>query len=314
MVVKLKDLTKKENRLASGHRLCPGCGASTIAKQVLLAIDYPVVVANATGCLEVSTTIYPYTSWKTPWIHNAFENAAATISGVEAAYQVLKRKGKIDKEIKFIAFGGDGGTYDIGLQSLSGALERGHDFVYICYDNEGYMNTGAQRSAATPTGANTTTAPAGKVIPGKTQWRKDLTSIVAGHHIPYVAQTTLHNPTDLIEKVKKAIETPGPTFINVLSPCVLFWRIPTDKQREICKLAVETRFWPVFEIINDEWKLSYKPKKYVPIEEFLKPQGRFRHLFKHPKGKEVIKEIQRKVDEHWQYILRMCGETWEPKE
>ncbi len=314
MVVKLKDLTKKENRLASGHRLCPGCGASTIAKQVLLAIDYPVVVANATGCLEVSTTIYPYTSWKTPWIHNAFENAAATISGVEAAYQVLKRKGKIDKEIKFIAFGGDGGTYDIGLQSLSGALERGHDFVYICYDNEGYMNTGAQRSAATPTGANTTTAPAGKVIPGKTQWRKDLTSIVAGHHIPYVAQTTLHNPTDLIEKVKKAIETPGPAFINVLSPCVLFWRIPTDKQREICKLAVETRFWPVFEIINDEWKLSYKPKKYVPIEEFLKPQGRFRHLFKHPKGKEVIKEIQRKVDEHWQYILRMCGETWEPKE
>ncbi|MCD6362516.1 MAG: pyruvate ferredoxin oxidoreductase [Synergistetes bacterium] len=307
MALTIKDLLKREERLSYGHRLCPGCGAALTARLVMLAVDEPVVVSCATGCLEVSTTIYPYTAWRVPWIHNAFENAAATIAGVEAAYKALRKKGKIDKEVKFIAFGGDGGTYDIGLQALSGALERGHDFLYICYNNEGYMNTGAQRSGGTPKGANTTTAPAGKVIPGKPQWRKDLTAIVAGHHIPYVAQTTLHNPLDLVNKVRKAIETPGPSFINVLAPCVRFWRISPSEMIKVCKLAVDTCFWPVFEVIDDEWKLSYKPRQKKPIEEFLKVQGRFRHLFK-PENRHIIDEIQKDVDRQWEYVLRMCGE------
>jgi pyruvate ferredoxin oxidoreductase beta subunit len=185
----LKDIAAKEDRLGPGHRMCAGCGAPIIVRQILNAIEEPVVVANATGCLEVATTIYPYTAWRVPWIHSAFENAAATIAGVEAMYRSLVRQGKIeDRNIKFLAFGGDGGTYDIGLQALSGALERGHNFLYICYDNQGYMNTGIQRSSATPHGAATTTSPAGTVIPGKPQFRKDLTAIVAAHDIPYAAQ------------------------------------------------------------------------------------------------------------------------------
>ncbi len=217
----------------------PGCGAPTVVQQALLAVEQPVVVTAATGCLEVSTTIYPYNAWGVPFLHSAFENAGASVSGIEAAYVALKKKGKITKDIKFVAFGGDGGTYDIGLQALSGAAERGHDFTYICYNNQGYMNTGAQRSSATPKGANTSTAPAGKVIPGKIQKPKDLTAIMAAHHIPYVAQTTIHNPMEVIEKVKKAIETPGPAFVNVLAPVSLLGLEPS-LQREICKLAVET--------------------------------------------------------------------------
>ena len=214
--INIKELTKKPSPLTQGHRMCPGCGAPTAIRQSLMAVDYPVVVVAATGCMEVSTTVYPYSAWRMPYMHIAFENAGAGVSGIEAAYKVLRRKGKVDKEIKFVAFGGDGGTYDIGLQSLSGALERGHDFTYICYNNQGYMNTGAQRSSATPQSANATTSPAGKVMPGKLQRAKDLTEIVAAHEIPYVAQTTLHNPLDLITKVKRAVETPGPAFVNVL--------------------------------------------------------------------------------------------------
>ncbi|MFC2046180.1 thiamine pyrophosphate-dependent enzyme [Chloroflexota bacterium] len=164
----LKDLAKQPERLAPGHRLCAGCGASIVVRQILAAIEEPVVIGNATGCLEVATTMYPYTAWQVPWIHNAFENVAATVSGVEAAYRSLVRQGKIpEQNVKFVAFGGDGGTYDIGLQSLSGAVERGHQFLYVCYDNGAYMNTGNQRSSATPYGAHTTTSPAGQVIRGK---------------------------------------------------------------------------------------------------------------------------------------------------
>ncbi|MEW6227397.1 MAG: thiamine pyrophosphate-dependent enzyme, partial [Bacillota bacterium] len=184
----LKDLTKKDELLCGGHRACAGCAAPIAVRQVLKAVDTDVVVGCATGCLEVTTTIYPFTSWKVPFIHSAFENSAATISGAEAAYRALKKKGKMTRDIQFIAFGGDGGTYDIGFQSLSGAMERGHDMVYICYDNEAYMNTGIQRSSATPKGASTTTSPAGRVMPGKTQFRKDLTAIMAAHNIPYAAQ------------------------------------------------------------------------------------------------------------------------------
>ena len=221
---------------------------------------------------------------------------------------VLRRKGKVDKDIKFVAFGGDGGTYDIGLQSLSGALERGHDFTYICYNNQGYMNTGAQRSSATPQSANATTSPAGKVMPGKLQRAKDLTEIVAAHEIPYVAQTTLHNPLDLITKVKRAVETPGPAFVNVLVPCPLFWKIDPSRQTEICQMAADSKFWPVYEVVNGEYSLSYEPKKNVTIEDFLRAQGRYAHLFK--KGAErpdLVEEAQRDADASWAKLLRKCG-------
>ena len=303
----LKELSKKEEILSGGHRLCAGCGASIVARQVLSALDDPVVVANATGCLEVATTIYPYTSWKSSFIHNAFENAAATISGAEAMFSSLKKQGKIDKEIKFIAFGGDGGTYDIGIQSLSGALERGHDFVYVCYDNEAYMNTGIQRSSATPRGAWTTTSPAGKVIPGKTQYRKDLTAVIVAHNIPYVAQASIWRWNDLIEKARKAFYTEGPAFINVLSPCHRGWRYNMEDTIKIAKLATQTNFWPLYEIENGKWKLNYKPKERRPIKEWMEMQGRFSHLFK-PENEHIIKEIQEEIDKKWEILLTKCEE------
>ena len=301
----IKELAKQPERLLGGHRLCAGCGASIVVRQVLMATKDPVVVGASTGCLEVATTIYPYTAWKTPFIHNAFENVAATISGVETAYRALKKQGKIKKDIKFVAFGGDGGTYDIGLQSLSGALERGHNFVYVCYNNEAYMNTGIQRSGATSKGASTTTAPAGKASYGKRQFRKDLTSIVAAHKIPYVAQASASSWNDLVTKSQKAFAVEGPAFLNVISMCHRGWRFPQQDTIKISKLAVETGFWPLIEIENGNWKFTYKPKQRKPVVEFLKPQGRFKHLFKE-ENKHILDEIQKDVDEDWARLERMC--------
>lgn len=301
----LKELTHKPDLLSGGHRLCAGCGASVAVRQVLLAANAPVVVCSATSCLEVSTTPYPYTAWKTSFIHNAFENAAATISGVESAYQVLKRKGQIDKEVKFVAFGGDGGTYDIGLQSLSGAMERGHNMVYVCYDNGAYMNTGIQRSSATPFRAATTTSPVGKAQAGKQQWRKDLAAIMADHNIPYVAQASISHWKDLVEKAEKAFAVDGPAFLNVLAPCPRGWRFPNEKTIELAKLAVQTGYWPLFEVVDGEWSLSFKPKELKPIAEWLKPQGRFKHLFK-PGNERLLAEYQELVGVNWRRLLRRC--------
>lgn len=305
MVVKLKDLSKKKDSLAGGHRACAGCGPAILLRQATLAVDDPLIVGFATGCMEVVTTIYPYTAWRIPYIHNAFENAAATVSGVEAAYRSLKKQGKlpVDKEIKFIAFGGDGGTYDIGLQSLSGAMERGHNMVYICYDNEGYMNTGIQRSSATPLGAATTTAPAGKARPGKQQNQKDLAAIIAAHHIPYVAQTSIHNWRDVVSKVQKAVAVDGPAFLNILTPCHRGWRYPMEKTVEIAELATETCFWPLYEVENGKYIINYKPKEKKPVEEWLKQQKRFEHLFK-DENREVVNRLQQYVDERWNELLK----------
>jgi pyruvate ferredoxin oxidoreductase beta subunit len=304
----IKEISKRPDLLSGGHRLCAGCGAPIAVRQVLLGANAPVVVGSATGCLEVSSTPYPYTAWRTPFIHNAFENSAATISGVEAAYNALKRKGKIpaDKEIKFVAFGGDGGTYDIGLQSLSGAMERGHNMVYVCYDNGAYMNTGTQRSGATPFGANTTTTPAGKVRPGKQQQRKDLTQIIAAHNVPYAAQASISHWKDLIAKAEKAFAVEGPAFLNILAPCPRGWRIPNDATVEIAKLGVQTGFWPIYEVVDGEWKLNFKPKELKPLVDFLKPQGRFRHLFK-PGNEEVLAEFQSQIDKNWERLKKRCG-------
>ncbi len=305
----LKELSKKEDRLAPGHRLCAGCGAPIIMRQILLAIDEPVVLTNATGCLEVSSTYYPSTAWRVPWMHNAFENSAATASGIEAAYRSLVRQGKIeDRDVKFIAIGGDGGTYDIGLQSLSGMLERGHRVMYVCYDNQAYMNTGIQRSGATPYGAHTTTSPAGSVVPGKRQFHKDLTAIAVAHNVPYVAQASPHRWKDLMQKARKGVAADGPAFLNVIASCNRGWRHDTGETIELSKLAVDTCFWPLFEVENGEWKLNYKPKKKLPIASWLERQGRFRHLFR-PENEHIIGELQAEVDRRWERLLRLCGEA-----
>ena len=306
MAYNLKEIVaNKPSRFTSGHRMCAGCGAPPVARHIMRALkeDDHAVVATATGCMEVSTFIYPYTAWTDSFIHTAFECAGATLSGAEAAYQSMKRQGKIDNTTKFIAFGGDGGTYDIGLQSLSGAMERGHDMVYVCYDNGAYMNTGIQRSSATPKFADTTTSPAGTVIPGKMQSRKDLAKIMAGHHIPYVAQTIGYmNFKDLYEKAEKAIYTEGPTFLNVLAPCPRGWGYPTDMLMQINKLAVGTCYWPLYEVVDGVYHITYKPAKKLPVEEFLKPQKRFKHMFK-PGNEWMIEEFQKEVDNRWQELL-----------
>ena len=310
MAYNLKEVVaEKPSRFTSGHRMCAGCGAPPVARMILRAVkpEDHAVIANATGCMEVSSFIYPYTSWTDSYIHTAFECAAATCSGVEAAYKSMKKQGKLpeDEHTKFIAFGGDGGTYDIGLQSLSGAMERGHDMTYVCYDNGAYMNTGIQRSSATPKFADTTTSPAGSVIPGKMQARKDLTEIMEAHHLPYVAQTAAYmNFKDLYEKAEKAIYTEGPTFLNVLSPCPRGWGYPTEDLMTINKLAVETCYWPLYEVENGKYKITYKPAKKLPIEEFLKPQKRFKHMFK--QGNEwMIEEFQKEVDRRWEDLLKL---------
>ncbi len=299
----LQTMAKKEGAFAGGHRMCAGCPVPIITKMLTRVTDYDIVATNATGCLEVASTVFPYSAWKIPWIHTAFENAGATASGVESMYRSLKKQGKINKKIKFVALGGDGGTYDIGLQSLSGAMERNHDLLYICYDNGAYMNTGIQRSSATPMGAATTTSPAGSVIPGRQGNRKDLTKIMVAHNIGYAAQASVHNPIDLSDKLKKAIELDGASFINVISPCIPGWRISADMAVESARLGVECCYWPLYEVIDGEYKINYKPKNKIPVTEWIAHQGRYRHL-KDPKWQYMIDAFQEEVDKNWEWLLK----------
>ena len=300
----LQEMARKEGAFASGHRLCAGCPVPIITKMLTRVTDYKIVAGSATGCLEVGSSIFPYSSWKVPWIHTAFENVAATISGVEAMYRVHKKKNKTGKKIKFVAIGGDGGTYDIGLQSLSGAMERGHDIVYLCYDNNAYANTGGQRSSATPLGASATTSPAGRAIPGKLQWRKDLTRIMAAHGLPYVAQGSIHRWQDLFKKAQKAFAIEGPAFLNVLCPCPTEWKYPESQGVKLARLAVETCAWPLYEVEQGKYRITYKPKEKLPVTEWLKPQGRFRHLFKEENA-WMLEEIQKRIDAEWAELLRL---------
>ncbi len=305
----LKELSKTPERLTGGHRLCAGCGAPIAVRHILSASKKPVVAALSTGCLEVATTIFPYTAWNIPYIHNAFENVAATLSGVETAYRSLKKTGKVNKEINFVAFGGDGGTYDIGLQSLSGALERGHKMVYVCYNNEAYMNTGMQRSSATPCGATTTTTPHGKDAEiGKPHSRKDLTAIVAAHNIPYVAQASPSYWNDLVKKAEKAFEADGPAFINVLAPCPRGWRYDPEDTIAIGKLSVQTCVWPLFEIENGKYRITQKPREKKPLIEWFQSQGRFKHLFS-KQNQEAIETLQKAVDADWDKLVKLSEEN-----
>lgn len=308
MAYNLKQEMNKPERFVAGHRLCAGCGAGIACRGIMRALDPEdkAVISNATSCLEVSSFLYPYTAWEDSYIHSAFENASATIGGVEAAYKVLKKKGTVTDNFKFITIGGDGGTYDIGLQSLSGALERGHDFTYFCYDNEAYMNTGIQRSSSTPRFASATTTPSGTQSTGKVQNKKDLTAIVAAHGVPYVAQTTfIGNFKDFHEKARRAIYTEGPAFVNILAPCPRGWQYDPSELATICKMAVETCVWPLYEVDHGQWRLTYEPKQKLPVEEFMKLQGRFRHCFQ-PGNEWTIEEAQKYVDEKWETLLAKC--------
>ena len=315
----LIELSQKKERLTSGHRLCAGCAEPINIKFILAAIDEPVVIINATSCLEVATTIYPYTAWKVPWIHNAFENASATASGIIESYKVLLRKKPQDRpewakdlpeNIKFLVIGGDGGTYDIGLQSLSGALERGHQFLYVCYDNEAYMNTGNQRSGATPRGSHTTTSPAGKVHQGKREYKKDLTAIIEGHHINYVAQGSISNFADLTRKAKRAMEVDGPSFINLISPCQRSWGFDPSQTVQICDLAVQSNFWPLYEVDHGKFTLNYEPKEKKSMLKWFKSQKRFKHLLK-PENEGLVQEIQEHVDKEFARIKKRAEDCKE---
>ena len=302
----LKELAKKGEFLSGGHRGCAGCTFPQIIRQTLAATDTPVVCGAATGCMEVTTTIFPFTAWKVPFIHSAFENAAATMSGVEAAYRSLKKQGKYDKDVRFITFGGDGGTYDIGLQSLSGAMERGHRMLYICYNNEAYMNTGIQRSSATPVGAHTTTSPTGSASTGKKQYSKDLTAILVAHNVPYVAQAAPSNWNDFVTKVQKALATDGPSFINVLMPCRLGWAFDPKYGMQMARDAVNTCYWPLFEVVDGKYRITYTPKEKVPVADFMKKLTKFRHLFQ-PGNEAIVESLQAEVDRRWEKLQKLAA-------
>jgi len=281
--------------LAPGHTFCTGCGEALAIRLACKALGENTIIAMATGCDEVCTSPLPVTSWRLPWLHTLFENAGAEISGIEGGMKAMMRKGKVpQREIKYVAMGGDGGTSDIGFQALSGALERGHDFLYICWDNEAYMNTGIQRSSATPYGASTTTAPAGKMSIGQNTQKKDLVEICAAHNIPYAATACPSYPFDFMNKVKKASEMKGPAYIHVHTVCPTGWRCASNRTIEIGKLAVETGVFPLYEIENGGYRLNVDPAKLKPVEEYLKSQGRFRHL-----SPGDIEKIQGRVNDEW---------------
>jgi pyruvate ferredoxin oxidoreductase beta subunit len=305
----LKELPLDEP-LSPGHRLCPGCGASIVVRQVLLAAPKDTIVANATGCLEVSTALYPYSAWNRPWIHSAFENAAAVASGVESGLKALERRGEA-KQHPIIVFGGDGGTYDIGFQALSGAMERGHRFLYVCYDNEAYMNTGIQRSGGTPMGAWTTTTQVGSARGGKVEAKKDLISIVVAHRVPYAATASISHWRDLMTKVRKALSKEGPTFLHVMAPCTRGWRFDSAKTVRMARLAVETRFFPLYEVDEGAYKLTFPVPSPKPVEEYLKLQGRYSHLFLQQNAPE-LETIKKGVADNYLRLEKLSQVTGPP--
>jgi pyruvate ferredoxin oxidoreductase beta subunit len=272
-----------------GHRACGGCGPALAARLILKGAGENSIVVASTGCMEVFSTPYPETAWKVPWIHSLFENASAVASGIESA---LKRQGRSEH---VLCICGDGATFDIGMLCISGAFERGHDITYICYDNEAYMNTGVQRSGATPYDASTTTSPAGKKSFGNKLPKKDMPQILVAHGAPYVATASVAYPTDLMKKVERAVNTPGPCYLQIHAPCSTGWGFEGGKTMEIGKLAIQTGLWVNFEMVDGE---IAKAKKVVrkPVDEYLMAQKRFRHLFKPKRNEEEIAKIQAIAD------------------
>jgi len=303
----LKELSTANDRFEGAHLLCPGCAHSIIVRELMNCTDDNLVISSNTGCLEVCTAVYPYTSWDTSWIHIGFENAATSISGAEAMHKARKRKGTLkdpDAPVKFVAFGGDGSTYDIGFQWLSGAVERGHDFTYICLDNEVYANTGGQRSSSTPIGSSTTTSPAGRVSYGEKKMKKDLVGIMAAHGAPYVAQMAPNKWKDMLKKMQTALATEGPSYLNAISACTTEWKFHEKDTIAVSDLATDSLVFPLYEIINGrELNITYRPKNIIPVKDYLGAQGRFKHLFK-PQNAHVLEEWQKNVDAQWEYLQR----------
>jgi pyruvate ferredoxin oxidoreductase beta subunit len=307
-VSRLKTLVRNENGvppLRGGHALCQGCGIPMVVRTIIDTIETPVVVVNATGCLEVATTRYPTTAWNLPWLHVAFENSAAVASGVESAYRALDRRGALPQEgpVTFVALAGDGGTYDIGLQALSGALERGHRFLFVCYDNEAYMNTGVQRSGATPLGARTTTSGVGTDAWGKAQQRKDMTAIAVAHHVPYVAQAAACHWQDLSEKTQLAVAAGGPAFLNVLTNCPVGWGHEPREAIDVLNAAVDSCYWPLYEVVDGRYRITYTPDEIRPVTDWLRPQARFAHLLR-PEAAALLEQIEQRVARDWEELLR----------
>ena len=296
-------VTKREN-FAPGHRACIGCGEALAVRLACKALGQKVIIVTATGCIEIISSQLPYTSWRVPWIHTLFENTAAVASGIESGLKILMKKGRIaQQEITVVAMAGDGGTSDIGIQALSGALERGHNFLYLCFDNEAYMNTGIQRSSATPFGASTTTSPAGKVSIGQVTWKKNMPAIAAAHNIPYVATACPSYPIDLMAKVEKGAATPGPAYVHILSVCPTGWRCATDLTIRIGRLAVETGIFPLYEVENGKYRLNFDFPKLRPVTDYMKLQGRFRHL-----SEDVINKIQQRVSAEYAELKEKASE------
>ena len=286
--MRAKENERPADLFASGHKACAGCGAALTVQAILRATGANVLVVSSTGCMEVISSQYPQSAWKVPWIHSLFENAAAVASGIEVALKALGR----EEEGKVVVIAGDGGTVDIGLQAISGMLERGHEVCYICYDNEAYMNTGNQRSGSTPFDASTTTSPFGKKSFGNDRPKKNMPAIAAAHDIPYVATSSVGYPRDLTKKVQKGISVSGPAYLQIHAPCNVGWGFDSAKTIEIARLAVETGLWMMFEIVDGELTNVMTVQRHQPVEEYLKPQRRFAHLFKMPGGEAQIKLIQ----------------------
>ncbi|MEM2944403.1 MAG: thiamine pyrophosphate-dependent enzyme [Methanomassiliicoccales archaeon] len=284
----IKDLSREEF-LTKGHGACPGCGVAVAVKNIARVLGKNTIIYVPASCLIVFTALYPSSAFKWPFLYTAFENTGAVISGIKAA---LERRGK--QGVTVVGMAGDGGTFDIGLQALSGAAERNDDVLYVCLDNEAYMNTGIQRSGATPFGAWTTTSPVGKKIQGKREFKKDLDAIVAAHGVPYMATLSIAHPNDFVRKVQKAKITNGFRFLHVLCPCVPGWRSEASKTVAIARLAVETGMWTLYEIDHGVEKLTYKPRELVPVKEYLQLQGRFRHM-----GEDDIEKLQNWICEKW---------------
>jgi pyruvate ferredoxin oxidoreductase beta subunit len=297
-------LTSKDENFAPGHRACVGCGEALAIRQVFKAFDRNTIVVNSTGCSEIVASQYPFTSWRIPWIHTLFENASAVVSGIDAGLKVMNRKGTYTNRPKLVAQGGDGATADIGLQALSGAMERGHDFTYVCYDNEAYMNTGIQRSSATPFGASTTTSPAGKVSFGQSTQKKNMPAIAVAHNIPYVATACPSYPFDLMAKVKKAMAVEGPAYLHVFAVCPTGWRCAGDLTVRYGRLAVEAGVFPLYEVEGGKYKMTVEVPKLRPIRDYLKGQGRFRHL-----TEDMIDDIQKQVTKDYQTIKKLTGSS-----
>ncbi|MBN2884661.1 hypothetical protein JXE04_01925 [Patescibacteria group bacterium] len=263
-----------KQKLSPGHNACAGCGQLSAVQSVMRALNDDTILISATGCLEVTTTAHPQSAWQLPWIHSLFENAAAIASGIKAALNKKKKKTKV------VIQAGDGATYDIGLGLISGMWERGEDILYICYDTEAYSNTGIQASGSTPWGANTVTTPAGEKSFGSSQVKKDMLKIALAHGLNYVAQSTTAFPDDITNKVKKALATPGPSYIQILSPCIPGWKIKTNQAGQGGRLAVQTGLYPLLEYVNGILSTSSINQNFkaLPVSAYLSLQGRFKHL------------------------------------